>query len=90
MYALCVSGAVNTQGFVWKVFLFSFFVCAIYTFSFIHVSSHYLPTGFLRMKITCGLCLSLIHTTRLQDSSKLAITLWSQYRCHRTTRLHYE
>ena len=26
----CVSGAVNTQGFVWK------FVCAIYTFSFIH------------------------------------------------------
>ena len=24
MYALCVSGAVNTQGFVWK-----FFVCAI-------------------------------------------------------------
>ena len=31
MYALCVSGAVNTQGFVWK-----FFLCAIYKFSFIH------------------------------------------------------
>ena len=30
MYALCVSGAVNTQGFVWK------FLCAICTFSFIH------------------------------------------------------
>ena len=30
MYALCVSGAVNTQGFVWK------FLCAIYEFSFIH------------------------------------------------------
>ena len=31
MYALCVSGTVNTQGFVWK-----FFLCAIYKFSFIH------------------------------------------------------
>ena len=31
MYALCVSGAVNTQGFVWKIFL-----RAIYKFSFIH------------------------------------------------------
>ena len=31
MYALCVSGAVNTQSFVWK-----FFLCAIYKFSFIH------------------------------------------------------
>ena len=31
MYALCVSGAVNTQGFVWK-----FFMRYIYTFSFIH------------------------------------------------------
>ena len=30
MYALCVFGAVNTQGFVWK------FLCAIYKFSFIH------------------------------------------------------
>ena len=28
--ALCVSGAVNMQGFVWK------FLCAIYTFLFIH------------------------------------------------------
>ena len=33
MYALRVSGAVNTQGFVWK-----FFLCAIYKFSFIHHS----------------------------------------------------
>ena len=31
MYALCVSGAVNTLGCVWK-----FFLCAIYKFSFIH------------------------------------------------------
>ena len=31
MYALCVSGAVNTQGFVWKVFM-----RYIYKFSFIH------------------------------------------------------
>ena len=31
MYALCVSGAVNTQGFVWK-----FFMRYIYKFSFIH------------------------------------------------------
>ena len=30
MYALCVSGAVNTQGFVWK------FLCAIHKCSFIH------------------------------------------------------
>ena len=30
MYALCVSGAVNTQCIVWK------FLCAVYTFSFIH------------------------------------------------------
>ena len=29
MYALCVSGAVNTQGFVWKFFM------RYYTFSFI-------------------------------------------------------
>ena len=32
MYALCVSGAVNTQGFVWKLFY------ALYKFSFIHSS----------------------------------------------------
>ena len=34
MYALCASGDVNTQGFVWKV------LCAIYMFfySFIHES----------------------------------------------------
>ena len=30
MYALCVSGAVNTQGFVWTFFML------YYTFSFIH------------------------------------------------------
>ena len=30
MYALCVSGAVNTRGFVWK------FLSAIYKFSLIH------------------------------------------------------
>ena len=29
MYALCVSGAVNMQGFVWR------FLCSIYKFSFI-------------------------------------------------------
>ena len=33
MYALCVSGAVNTQGFVRK-----FFFIDIYKFSFIHTS----------------------------------------------------
>ena len=33
-YPLCVSGAVNTQGFSWK------FVSAIYTFSFIHSFIH--------------------------------------------------
>ena len=33
MYALCVSGIVNTQGFVWKVFY------AIYKLSFIHCGS---------------------------------------------------
>ena len=32
--ALCVSGAVNTQGFMWK------FLCAIYTFLFIHSFIH--------------------------------------------------
>ena len=32
MYALCVSGAVNTQDFVWTCV----FLCAIYKFSFIH------------------------------------------------------
>jgi len=30
MYALCVSGAVNAQGFMWK------FLCTIYKFSFMH------------------------------------------------------
>ena len=30
MYALCVSGTVNTRGFVWK------FLCAVDGFSFIH------------------------------------------------------
>ena len=34
MYALCVSAAVNTQGFVWRI------LCAIYTFSFIHSFIH--------------------------------------------------
>ena len=32
MYALCVSGSVNTQGFSWKC------SCAAYTFSFIQVT----------------------------------------------------
>ena len=34
MYALCVSGTVNTLGFVWK------FLCAIYNVSFIPSSIH--------------------------------------------------
>ena len=37
MFVLCVSGAVNTQGFVWKVF---FYARAIYTFVFIHYFIH--------------------------------------------------
>ena len=39
MYALCVSGAVSTQGFVCK------FLCDIYTFSFSHTheSSYAFP-----------------------------------------------
>ena len=43
MYALCVSGAVNTQGFVWK-----FFMRYIYIFihSFIHLTTG-VPLGLL-------------------------------------------
>ena len=48
MYALCVSGAVNTQGFVWK-----FFLCAIYKFSFIHSALLLtLHTGVKTLKVT--------------------------------------
>ena len=36
MYALCVSGAVNMQGFVWKVLIF-LILRAIYNHSFIHL-----------------------------------------------------
>ena len=36
MYALCVSGAVNTQGFVWI-----FFLSAIYKFLFIYTKLHH-------------------------------------------------
>ena len=39
MYALCVSGAVNTQGFVWKFF----YALYINFHSFIH-SSYKIPT----------------------------------------------
>ena len=35
MYALCATGAVNTQGFVWTWF----YALAIHTFSFIHEST---------------------------------------------------
>ena len=42
MYALCVSGAVNTQGFVWK-----FFLCAIYKCSFIQMFSTLFPLTFI-------------------------------------------
>ena len=37
MYALCVSGAVNTQGFVWKLFLFYFYRLYINFHLFIHI-----------------------------------------------------
>ena len=36
MYALCVSGAVNTLGFVWKVFYFYFYALYVNFHSFIH------------------------------------------------------
>ena len=42
MYAPCVSGAVNTQGFV-RIFLiisFKTFLCALYKISFIHSKPH--------------------------------------------------
>ena len=46
--ALCVSGAVNTQGFMWK------FLCAIYTFLFIHSFIHTsLPLLFLLCQPLC-------------------------------------
>ena len=37
MYALCVSGAVNTQGFVWKFFM-------RYIYIFIHSFIRYFPS----------------------------------------------
>ena len=42
MYALCVSGAVNTQGFVWKVF----YALYINFHSFVHS----IQTGIQRIK----------------------------------------
>ena len=41
MYALCVSGAVNTQGFVWKFF----YALYINFHSFIHHSYESPPMG---------------------------------------------
>ena len=41
MYALCVSGAVNTQGFVWKLFM-------RYIESFIH--------SFITVRIIHNIC----------------------------------
>ena len=36
MYALCVSGAVNTQGLVWKFFYALYINCHSFIHSFIH------------------------------------------------------
>ena len=45
MYAVCISGAVNTQGFVWK---FLFFVLVFFIHLFIHFRlTHDLMTVFL-------------------------------------------
>ena len=56
MYALCVSGAVNTQGFVWK-----FFMRYIYIFihSFIHSFIH--NVGFNFYTTLLALSASLLH-----------------------------
>ena len=48
MYALCVSSAVNTQGFVWK------FLCVIYLFIFIHSFIQ----SFIQSIVMCLLTLS--------------------------------
>ena len=43
MYALCVSGAVNTQGFVWKLFMRCIY---IFIYSFIDLSpTQIVPEG---------------------------------------------
>ena len=68
MYALCVSGAVNTQGFAWK-----FFLCAIYKFSLIH--SFRCTVIFFHEQVVvsyslCLCCLKLIYPCNVTISVK--------------------
>ena len=54
MYALCVSGAVNTQGFVWSLFFYQN-VCTTYKFSFVqyfHLSPFSCCFGALKIGFT--------------------------------------
>ena len=82
MYALCVSGAVNTQGFVWKV------LCAMYTFS---IMSHSFTTVIIIIcfhkpfKLMCNdinhmnyaELIPLLQLTVLQQTDSDKVGLWS-------------
>ena len=41
MYALCVSGTVNTQGFVWKVFMRYIYIFIRSLFVVLNFSAHH-------------------------------------------------
>ena len=58
MYALCVSGAVNTQGFVWKFFM-------RYLYIFIHSFIHVLAANF---------CVLRTHENEVNFSFYIAFT----------------
>ena len=74
MYALCVSGAVNRQGFVWK-----FSMCYIYKCSFIYyISSHeqigernLVPTSTCTSTSSVSICTSC--TSSKQETIVLSI-----------------
>ena len=66
MYALCVFGAVNTQGFVWSFFKFS-----IHQFSFIH---SYLFWGLCSKPTNLSLCIQATNSHLMERLERL--TSW--------------
>ena len=68
MYALCVSGAVNTQGFVWKFF----YALYIYSHSFIHSNS---PSSSSVMIIIYMSCHSIYTSTNDDHTITVSVSL---------------
>ena len=69
MYALCVSGHVNTQGFVWTFLILIFYTLYIHFHFFVHSDKQWHVSDVPgQSNFTQSVCNTNVNTTAIADS----------------------